>query len=115
MPRNRYTRVVRKHLQARKIRQEKEIVTIADKLRCHEVGPLEVPPINKVKERRSVRLEQKCGDKANRRVGSAAVAWARSNGTEADSERGERSVLDLAGHRRIDGSQKASRAERSTI
>lgn len=90
MPRNRYTRLVRQQSQARKIRQEKQVATIVAKFRCHEVGPLEVPPINEAMERRSVRLEQKCRDKAKCGAGSSAVASARSNKTEGASERGKR-------------------------
>jgi len=67
MPRNRYTKVVREYQQARKVRQEKELSAVAAKLRRQEAKPLEVPSINKVKERHNARLEQKMRHKARHR------------------------------------------------
>lgn len=67
MARNRYTRAVREHKQSRRRRQEKESLAVGRRLRCQEAGPPEVSPIDKARERRSIRLEQKQRHKAKRR------------------------------------------------
>jgi len=83
MPRNRYTKVVREYQQARKVRQEKELSAIAAKLRHPEAEPPEVFPINKVREHRSARLEQKQRHKPKRQ--GTLLASTRSNYVQSES------------------------------
>lgn len=59
MPRNRYTKTVREHQQANKERREKELAAAAANFRCQNEESFEVSPVNKAKELRSVRIEQK--------------------------------------------------------
>lgn len=67
MSRNHYTKSVREYLQACRIRQEKELAAMAIDLRCQNGKFPEVLPVNKAKQRRSVRIEEKRRRQARRR------------------------------------------------
>ena len=69
MPRNRYTKAVRKCQSAQKASQEKELATVAVKLGRQVMESSDMSVVNAVKERRSTRLAQRLRDKAKRRVG----------------------------------------------
>jgi hypothetical protein len=67
LPHNRYTKAARKKQRAQIARQEKELAAIERRLRNQGAEPSELPPIDKEKERRSSRIEQKRQHKAKRR------------------------------------------------
>lgn len=67
MPRNRYTRLVRKQQQAQIARQEKELAALAKKLKIQDDETHEVPLVNKEKVRRSARIEQDRRHRSKRR------------------------------------------------
>lgn len=71
MPRNHYAKDARDIEREQIARQEKELAVAEAKLHGQEVQSPEVSLTNKVKERRSARLEQKRRYKDKRRGGAA--------------------------------------------
>lgn len=73
MPRNRYTKQVRKLDRKQIERQETELTAVERRLRNQEPDPMEVPPVSEDKARRSARVEQKQRHKLKRRNGAVAA------------------------------------------
>lgn len=66
MSRNRYTKTIRKEERARLARREKNLDVIAKTLDRRDTGFESPVPINKAKDRRSIRLEHKRQHKPER-------------------------------------------------
>lgn len=71
MSRNHYAKVVGDIEREQVARQEKELTAVEAELHGQDVQSPEIPLINKAKERRRARLEQKRRHKAKRRGGAA--------------------------------------------
>jgi hypothetical protein len=74
MPRNRYTKTIRKEERARIAHQEKELESWARELRLAVAESTAVVAENEMKVRRSARLEQKRRHKPVRRSAATQVA-----------------------------------------
>ena len=68
MARNRYTKLVHKLERKQIEHQEGRLAVIDKRLRKQSAEPMEVPPFNTNKVRRSARVEQKRRHKAKRRT-----------------------------------------------
>jgi hypothetical protein len=81
MPRNRYVRFVHAIEQQQRLRQEKDLATLASELRSGAATPTIRPLVTSRKERRCARLAQK-RLLAARRPGLAADVTPQSSGAE---------------------------------
>lgn len=59
MPRTRYTRFIRRIELRRVTHQEKELVSIRQRLRCPETDVSAEPPVDREKEQRCIRYNRK--------------------------------------------------------
>lgn len=73
MPRNRYTKVVRRSEREQIARQEKELDVIRRKLCGQDAESTLIPLANEAKKRRSARVEQNRRHKPKRQGGTAGV------------------------------------------